>query len=44
MRPTYNPSKICRRRKCGFLARTATKGGRAVIAARRRKGRKRLSD
>jgi large subunit ribosomal protein L34 len=43
MHPTYRPSKIRRARQFGFRARMATKGGRQVIAARRRKGRKRLS-
>jgi large subunit ribosomal protein L34 len=42
MQPTYRPSKISRARKCGFLARSKTKGGRKVIAARRKIGRKRL--
>lgn len=42
MRPSYNPSKISRRRKFGFLARKATPGGRQVLARRRRIGRKRL--
>lgn len=44
MRPSYNPSKVSRRRKCGFLARQTTRGGRAVLASRRRKGRRKLSD
>ncbi|MDR1458319.1 MAG: 50S ribosomal protein L34 [Puniceicoccales bacterium] len=43
MKPTYNPSKIKRARKFGFRARMATSGGRAVLSARRRKGRKKLS-
>ena len=44
MQPTYHPSKIKRARSCGFRARMKTRGGRKVIANRRRKGRYRLSD
>ena len=43
MKPTYNPSKIRRIRKCGFRARMATRGGRKGINARRARGRKSLS-
>ncbi|NBV79171.1 MAG: 50S ribosomal protein L34 [Verrucomicrobia bacterium] len=42
MQPTYRPSKKSRARKCGFLARSKTPGGRKVLAARRKVGRKRL--
>lgn len=40
---TYQPSKVKRARTHGFLVRMRSRGGRAVIAARRAKGRRRLA-
>ena len=42
MKPTFNPSRIKRKRRWGFRARMKTKGGRALLNRRRSKGRARV--
>ena len=43
MKRTYQPSVVRRKRTQGFLVRMKTKSGRAVIRARRAKGRASLA-
>ncbi|MCC6791177.1 MAG: 50S ribosomal protein L34 [Thermomicrobiales bacterium] len=43
MKRTYQPKRIPRLREHGFMNRMASKSGRAVLQARRKKGRWKLT-
>jgi large subunit ribosomal protein L34 len=43
MKRTYQPSKLRRQRRFGYLKKKRTKAGRNILKARRRVGRRRLT-